>query len=104
MRWFLCIAVCAAMACAAAGPDQPNSLTAQEKADGWVLLFDGKTMNGWADPRAMSPPGDAWTIEDGCLKATPHPRIEEDLLSKDTFRDFELQWDWRISPAGNSGL
>src|SRR5262249_44230846 len=50
------------------------------------------------------PPGDAWTIEDGCLKAVPHPRIDEDLLTEETFRDFELAFEWRISPGGNSGI
>ena len=61
-------------------------------------------MNGWDDPRLKTPPGDAWTIEDGCLKANAKPRITEDLFTKDTFDDFELVFDWRISPAGNSGV
>ena len=72
--------------------------------DGWTQLFDGKTMSGWDDPRLKTPPGDAWTIEDGCLKATVHPRITEDLFTKDAFRDFELKFDWSISPGGNSGV
>jgi hypothetical protein len=82
----------------------PNTLTPAEAKAGWILLFDGKTMNHWVDPRTKTPPGDAWTIEDGCLKARKHPRITEDLFSGGTYRDFELQWDWKISPGGNSGL
>ena len=70
----------------------------------WIVLFDGKTMNGWVDPRQKTPPGDAWTIEDGCLKATAKPRITEDLFTQRTFRDFELSFEWRIAPAGNSGV
>ena len=58
----------------------------------------------WQDPRKLSPPGDAWTIEDGCLRPVLKPRITEDLVSSESFQDFELQWDWRISPGGNSGL
>ncbi len=81
-----------------------NQLTTQEKAAGWRLLFDGKTYAGWEDPVRKSPPGDSFTIEDGCLKATPHPRINEDLFTTDTFRDFELLFDWKISPGGNSGV
>ena len=81
-----------------------NGLTAEEQQAGWELLFDGKTMNGWDDPRLKSPTGDAWTIEDGCLKAKAHPRITEDLFTKEEFRDFELAFDWRISPRGNSGV
>ena len=75
----------------------------QEKA-GWISLFDGKTMQGWNDPARKNPPGDAWSIEDGCLKAKARPRIDEDLVSTRKFRDFELMFDWRISPRGNSGV
>jgi hypothetical protein len=81
-----------------------NTLTSEEKHDGWTLLFDGITINGWDDPRMKSPPGDAWTVEDGCLKANRHPHIAEDLFSKDLFGDFELILEWRISPGGNSGI
>jgi len=80
------------------------ALTPEEKAAGWILLFDGASMKGWVDPRQKNPPGDSWTIEDGCLKATSKPRIREDLFSRQTFRDFELVFEWRISPAGNSGV
>ncbi|MDQ6678211.1 MAG: DUF1080 domain-containing protein [Acidobacteriota bacterium] len=81
-----------------------NQLTPDEKRDGWVLLFDGKTMAGWRDPGELTPAGNAWTIEDGCLKATAKPLITEDLFTKRTFRDFELAFDWRIAPGGNSGV
>ena len=88
--------------CAAAGAE--NTLSPAESKAGWILLFDGKTMNHWVDPRLKTPPGDAWTIEDGCLKAVAKPRYTEDLFSDQTFRDFELEFDWRISPRGNSGV
>ena len=81
-----------------------NQLTAKEKAAGWQLMFDGRTYAGWEDLAKKSPPGDSFTIEDGCLKASPHARITEDLFSKDTYRDFELEFDWKISPGGNSGV
>ncbi len=81
-----------------------NQLTAREKAAGWKLLFDGATYAGWEDPTRKSPPGESFTIEDGCLKATSHPRIEEDLFTRDTWSDFELLFDWKISPRGNSGV
>jgi hypothetical protein len=97
-------AIVSVLACCAAGDRPPNALTAGEKSHGWTLLFDGKTMDGWDDPRLKTPPGDAWTIEDGCLKANAHPRITEDLFTVDTFGDFELEFDWRISPGGNSGV
>jgi len=97
-------AAASVLSCCAADRDTPNTLTAVEQRAGWILLFDGTTMNGWDDPRMKSPPGDAWSIEDGCLKANRHPQITEDLFTRDTFRDFELVFEWRISPAGNSGV
>lgn len=81
-----------------------NRLTAAEKSAGWRLLFDGKTFKGWEDPTRKSPPGDSFIIEDGCLKATSHPRIDEDLFTKATYENFELELDWKISPGGNSGV
>ncbi len=71
---------------------------------GWVNLFDGKTMAGWDDPRQKTPPGDAWTIDDGCLKANRAHHITEDLFTKDVFRDFELAWEWKVAPGANSGV
>jgi hypothetical protein len=81
-----------------------NQLTQQEKTAGWKLLFDGRSYAGWEDPAKKSPPGTSFTIEDGCLKATSRPPVNEDLFTSDTYGDFELEWDWKISPGGNSGL
>jgi hypothetical protein len=71
---------------------------------GWVALFDGKSMAGWDDPRLKDPPGDAWSIDDGCLKANHGAHITEDLFTKDVFRDFELAWEWKVAPGANSGV
>ena len=73
-------------------------------ADGWISLFDGKTLKGWVDPRAKTPAGDAWTVEDGCIKAVAKPRFREDLFSAETFGDFELEFEWKIGQTGNSGV
>lgn len=96
-------AACALLASGAAIAAD-NQLTAEERAAGWRLLFDGHSYAGWDDPARKSPPGDSFTIEDGCLKATPKPRITEDLFTGETYRDFELAFDWKISPGGNSGI
>ena len=93
-----------ALLLAAALAAQNNQLTPQEKKEGWVLLFDGKTFNGWEDPAKKSPPGDSYSIADGCLKAKKSPRFNEDLFTAARYGDFELQFDWRISVAGNSGV
>lgn len=81
-----------------------NVLTPAEKKEGFRLLFDGHTLKGWRDPAKKTPPGDSWTIEDGCLKTTPKPRVREDLISQESFTDFELKFDWRMSSGGNTGV
>src|SRR5690349_2241835 len=88
------------------GRAQPgdNRLTPEEARNGWRLLFDGGSMTNWVDPRQKNPPGDAFTVDDGCLKARAHPHITEDLFTADSFGDFDLLFDWRISPGGNSGV
>jgi hypothetical protein len=91
-------------ALASGGRAADNTLTAEEKAAGWKLLFDGKTFANWEDPTKKSPPGDSFVIEDECLKSVPHPKIEEDLFTAGTYRDFELVFDWKIAPGGNSGV
>ena len=92
----------AALACHAEAPH--NTLTRQQKAAGWRLLFDGKSFRGWENPTRKVPPGDSWAIENGCLKARARPRIGEDLFTRENFTNFELLFDWRISPGGNSGV
>jgi len=77
-----------------------TALSAQQ----WQSLFDGKNLSAWHDPRSMNPPGDSFTVEDGYIKSQKNPRVREDLLSKESYGDFELSFDWRISPGGNSGV
>jgi hypothetical protein len=81
-----------------------NSLTREEKAAGWQLLFDGSSFDGWENPAQKQPAGDAWAIEDGCLKPTARPRMIEDLFTKALFRDFELVFDWKVAPGSNTGV
>ncbi len=81
-----------------------NVLTPEEKEAGFRLLFDGHTFKGWHDPASEKPPGECWVIEDGMLKTTPKPRITEDLVSEESFGNFDLKFDWRISARGNTGV
>ncbi|HET8549787.1 MAG TPA: DUF1080 domain-containing protein, partial [Bryobacteraceae bacterium] len=94
----------AALCCAFCARAEHNRLSDAERKAGWQLLFDGKTFHGWIDPATKTLPGDAWAIEDGCIRTRPHPRIIEDLVSKNNYRDFELAFDWRIAPGANSGV
>jgi flavin-binding protein dodecin len=83
---------------------EPNTLTPEEKKQGWKLLFDGKSMKGWGDIAKKSPAGDAWSIDTGALKAAKNPKLREDLFTDASYGDFELSFEWKISPGGNSGL
>jgi hypothetical protein len=83
---------------------QTNQLTPQERAEGWKLLFDGKSLSEFHDPRTMVPPGDSWVVEDECIKAARRPRIREDLVTRTSFANFEFAWEWKISTRGNSGV
>lgn len=93
-----------ACACLLASAAEHNRLSPAEKSAGWRLLFDGTSFAGWEDPTKKTPPPGSFTIEDGCLKAEAKPRITEDLFTGATFADFELAFDWKIAPGGNSGI
>ena len=83
---------------------QVNTLTPEEKHAGWILLFDGKTFNGWVDPILKNPPAHSWVVVDGCIKTVPHASMREDLKSVEKFRDFEMTFDWKVAPGANSGV
>ena len=92
----------------------PNTLTDQERNDGWRLLFDGTSFNGWRGIGIDSIPAAHWRIEDGTIMKIPsgavpvqadgQPTAGGDLMTTETFRDFELSFEWRVSEAGNSGI
>lgn len=78
-----------------------NALTDAERADGWHLLFDGETTNGWRNFNATDVSSE-WQVEDGTLTLTEQGG--GDLITDEMFENFELAIDWRISEAGNSGI
>lgn len=81
---------------------KPNTLTAAEKAAGWRLLFDGQSFAGWHNfKRDDVRPG--WQVKDGCLVCVD-PHNAGDIVTTDKFDWFELQLDYNISEAGNSGI
>src|SRR5437763_14290418 len=87
----------AALLAAASLHAADNQLTPQERAAGWTNLFDGTTYTHWVDPTRKSPPQTSFTIEDDCLKSTPHPTIDAALSREDTFAHFALESHWKIS-------
>jgi hypothetical protein len=81
----------------------PNQLSAAEKEAGWRLLFDGKTTEGWRNFGKPTFPAKGWLVEDGWLKCIAGAR-GGDIITKEKFTDFELEWDWRIPPLANNGV
>ncbi len=77
-----------------------NVLTEEEKQAGWRLLFDGATLQGWRGYRKDTCP-DGWQVVDGALTRV---KGGGDIVTVETFDDFELSIDWRIAPRGNSGI
>jgi len=127
-RWLVCAVVC--LACAQSNPtrvpvslsrpngvyEEPlvNVLSLNERTAGWRLLFDGTTFKGWRGLGYDSVPSAHWKIENGAIRKIADgdvPRLPDgqpaaggDLMTIDTFRDFELSFDWKISRGGNSGV
>lgn len=83
------------------GADAHNTLTAAERANGWQLLFDGTTTDGWHNYNADTL-SSKWTVEDGALKLVG--RGGGDIVTDETFEHFELALEWKISDCGNGGL
>jgi cytochrome c len=77
-----------------------NILTDAERQAGWKLLFDGKTPAGWHGWKKSEFPA-GWEVIDGCLVRTGRGG---DIVTDEEFENFELALEWRISPAGNSGI
>jgi len=82
----------------------PNRLTEDERRAGWRLLFDGRTTAGWVEVTGKPFPTNCWRVEDGSLKAIVRTDGFQDIRTGDSFRFFELQFDWKLLKAGNSGV
>ena len=86
-----------------------NTLTEKEAKTGWILLFDGKTSNGWRGYNKTSFPSD-WNIEDGAIHLKGSGNGEAgsvnggDLVYGKKFTNFHLKVEWKISEGGNSGI
>jgi hypothetical protein len=81
--------------------DQPNQLSDSQKAQGWRLLFDGKTLSGWRGYKSEHV-ADQWKVVDGALTLTAGKA--GDVVTVEEFADFEVAFEWKISAGGNSGV
>ncbi len=85
-----------------------NTLTADEEAAGWILLFDGVSTDGWRGYNQDAFPEEGWAVADGNLIVFASDGSEAglggDIVSEAEFSSFELVFDFNVSPVGNSGV
>lgn len=85
-----------------------NSLTSGEQENGWKLLWDGETTEGWKGARLDSFPQQGWVIEDGILTVLASGGEESaaggDIVTEQLYGDFELKVDFKITEGANSGI
>ena len=86
---------------------QMNSLTTEELADGWVLLFDGQAVDQWRGYQQDSFPAQGWEVRDGELIILKTPQGGTgggDIISRNDYENFELALEFMISDSANSGI
>ncbi|MDX2286011.1 MAG: DUF1080 domain-containing protein [Bacteroidia bacterium] len=86
----------------------PNYLSPQERAQGWRLLFDGKTTQGWRGAHKETFPEQGWKVVNGELRVEPSAGGESanggDIVTLEEFTAFELALDFKLAPGANSGI
>jgi hypothetical protein len=86
----------------------PNGLSAEEKAQGVSLLWNGVDTKGWRGAHKESFPEKGWRIQNGILSVLPGGGGEStnggDIVTEEEFSAFELQFEFRITPGANSGV
>jgi hypothetical protein len=87
---------------AAAMAQKSNTLTPKEKREGWQLLFDGTSTQGWSTPKGAAVPS-GWAVKDGTLMALKGGK-GGDIVSLNQYGDFDLMFDYNIEAEGNSGV
>ena len=85
-----------------------NQLTEAERADGWTLLFDGRSTDQWRGYTKPTFPNQGWKVKEGEL-IVEHSGTEEDgfggdIITKETYGDFELVLDFALTDTSNSGI
>src|SRR5688500_3744621 len=79
---------------------QMRTLTAQEEPEGWKLLFDGKSLAGWRSYKSEAAPGGRSAVNGELVFGGKGA----DLMTADQDGDFEMRFDWKVTPNGNSGV
>lgn len=104
IKKLLLMTITGAIALTSCGKATHNELTEVEKADGWELLFDGKSLDNWRDYNGeeLTIP---WFVENGTITAKGDGSDETGyIVTKKQYENFILKWDWKIADEGNSGV
>jgi len=80
---------------------EPNALTPEEQEAGFVLLFDGKSLDGWRTFKEKKP-RPQWKVADGAITLTAGGG--GDLVTEKQYQDFDFRCEWKIADQGNSGI
>lgn len=86
-----------------AGFSAAFKLSADQKSKGWRMLFNGKNLEGWTTYPKGGKIGDAWQIKGGVLTKVAGKK-GGNIMTKETFTDFDLNWNWRVQEEGNNGI
>jgi hypothetical protein len=85
-----------------------NSISPTEAKDGWKLLWDGKTTNGWKGAKINSFPAKGWVVDNGLLKVLKSGGGEStnggDIVTVKKYKNFILKAEFKITPGANSGI
>ncbi len=82
----------------------PNTLSENEKKEGWELLFDGRSLSNW-HVYNQGNISSAWVVHGGVLYCDPDSDFKKgDLVTDKEFENYELSFDWQLEKAGNSGV
>jgi len=85
-----------------------NTLTNTEIRKGWRMLWDGESADGWRGAKLDHFPENGWVMEDGVLKVLSSGGYESrnggDIVTMNTYSDFELSVDFKITEGANSGI
>lgn len=84
--------------------NRPTTLTREEKAQGFVSLFDGKDASNFVSYGSKAPLGSAWVVRNGELVLDKSKGRGGDIMTKEEYADFELRLEWAIEAGGNSGI
>ena len=80
-----------------------NFFSCDNSSHDWYVIFDGKNVKGMRGYNMESFPWDSWEVDNNSLKTIPGAQ-GVDIISLDTFEDFELELEWKIQKGSNSGI